>query len=1022
MSEEMCTCFLFIWHYPKRQNRQRSPETESITPCSGTAKLMIRFDSFQNTGFLKEDGKCCDGESRNGNCTGQCDYGVNICLSRNATGDPCEIETFDVGSVDVDTSSFNFPLTFISGFANPLPITLDSWQGNIIVTITISDADTEREERVDSFNFTYTKQEPISSRSVVRGDFQDYTLTGKRSILPTRLDAAVAVQCDRFFYGDDCSINCVENDDCNGHYTCNPITGAKICNDGWAAQQCANSAECVRYGNGFSDFYCCCAPGFTGDNCEIDVDECASSPCENGGSCSQDEPNSYSCTCPIRFKGQKCEIQRTCDDNPCLNGGDCRPVFGSFFCICDPRFTGDVCETLITTTPATTTPACPANFYGPSCSVYCEGRDDCGGHYTCDSQDGNRICNPTWGGVNCTERTVSDATCPCQNGGQCFQSQCCCPQEFTGSLCEFRVRCTPDRCLNGGQCYEEANGFRCDCARGFTGENCETELTTPDPAAACPTDYFGPTCSVFCRAQEDCNAGQWNCHPMTGERLCRFGWRGEFCNQRDPRAQHDVICPNSQCRNGGLCTNSTCCCPIGYTGSLCHIEILECASSPCRNAARCEDLIGDYLCVCSQGYAGRNCEIYIGGSITTQEPDPCMSINCQNGGTCVSNSSSETICLCPEGFRGDLCAETTPRPSATPGCPESYYGPNCLTYCKEEDTCEGGHYYCDPSSGRKLCRSGWIGTICNSRVLLQEIDPECPAVGCKNQGQCFNGSCCCHATSRGEYCQEEILACTRNPCGNGGTCKDLTNGYNCSCSPGYSGINCETFIGFPPGYSSTTASSVSTGSSTSTLESCDEVKCLNGGFCVHVVLPFSCVCIYPFSGEYCEIDMSITTTTDSGIVTGQTPTSVIRTIYLRGNVSDSSQAALEQIIQAALNRSIASSSCCPLVYILQKTTYMGPRGDIIVGYVYNFTHTGGSVISGMTPEEVNNFSNEVDIGLQGTNPFNQNGVLVYRGPTPSLVNLRYTYTVDFVGDISESRRQSVIADIEAAWRNANPGK
>lgn len=32
----------------------------------------------------------------------------------------------------------------------------------------------------------------------------------------------------------------------------------------------------------------------------------------------------------------------------------------------------------------------------------------------------------------------------------------------------------------------------------------------------------------------------------------------------------------------------------------------------------------------------------------------------------------------------------------------------------------------------------------------------------------------------------------QSPCQNGGTCADQVNGYKCTCSKGYKGVNCET--------------------------------------------------------------------------------------------------------------------------------------------------------------------------------------------------------------------------------------
>ena len=42
---------------------------------------------------------------------------------------------------------------------------------------------------------------------------------------------------------------------------------------------------------------CCCPEGFEGDRCDEDVDECASNPCNNGGTCT-DFYLFYQCSCP----------------------------------------------------------------------------------------------------------------------------------------------------------------------------------------------------------------------------------------------------------------------------------------------------------------------------------------------------------------------------------------------------------------------------------------------------------------------------------------------------------------------------------------------------------------------------------------------------------------------------------------------------------------------------------------------------------------------------------------------------
>ena len=57
----------------------------------------------------------------------------------------------------------------------------------------------------------------------------------------------------------------------------------------------------------------------------IDLNACAHlSPCKNGGTCSNEGVNQYSCSCPFGFTGMDCEQEiDECNVSPCANGATC---------------------------------------------------------------------------------------------------------------------------------------------------------------------------------------------------------------------------------------------------------------------------------------------------------------------------------------------------------------------------------------------------------------------------------------------------------------------------------------------------------------------------------------------------------------------------------------------------------------------------------------------------------------------------------------------------------------------------
>ena len=108
------------------------------------------------------------------------------------------------------------------------------------------------------------------------------------------------------------------------------------------SRPCSNGGTCVESGITAAvpifAYVCQCAPGWSNTTCSDDVDECASAPCANGGACVDSSTlgpprpgwpwtvqiNAYACHCVAGFEGDHCGVDvAECSSSPCAHGGTC---------------------------------------------------------------------------------------------------------------------------------------------------------------------------------------------------------------------------------------------------------------------------------------------------------------------------------------------------------------------------------------------------------------------------------------------------------------------------------------------------------------------------------------------------------------------------------------------------------------------------------------------------------------------------------------------------------------------------
>ncbi|XP_078571585.1 mucin-like protein [Branchiostoma floridae x Branchiostoma japonicum] len=258
-----------------------------------------------------------------------------------------------------------------------------------------------------------------------------------------------------------------------------PVIYMCSCHNGGNCNSSADPDPAIAGGeNKFHRQTCSCAPGYTGERCEMEVDACVVNlnPCFTGSECTDLPPpaghgaDGYTCgPCPDGYTGDgfNCEDRDECagaEGDACQHV--CRNFLGGFDCVCNEGYsladdsvscfdidecsTGlNNCSQLCENTDGAFNCACRDGFVLASDGQNCEPSNPCSGpdNPGCDSELGWCVLNST-GSVECV----------CMNGYKLDTDGVTCKDE--------------DECLTGNHhceqlCNNTAGGYNCYCRDGY---------------------------------------------------------------------------------------------------------------------------------------------------------------------------------------------------------------------------------------------------------------------------------------------------------------------------------------------------------------------------------------------------------------------------------------------------------------------------------------------------------------------------------------------------------------------------
>lgn len=536
--------------------------------------------------------------------------------------------------------------------------------------------------------------------------------------------------------------------------------------------KCSNATECHNEGvcvNGT----CFCSPGFTGESCATNIDECRQSeqPCLNNGTCI-DQVNDYKCECPPGFRGDFCEESiDMCLGSPCFNQAKCINLRTDFICECEAGWEGKTCEKNI---------------------------DEC-------------------------------LAKPCQNNGTCFdlindyRCECLASTGWTGKNCDVDFDdCAAKPCGFGAkECVDMTGDYRCICHDGWTGKKCDVDIDECLPNNPCENNATCTEKSIniehhFSSANQHLNLSSFSIDHLNHDSLLNLTGTGSNLNL-------------------SMFAGFTCECKEEYYGDRCE-ERKKCYTKSvfelCNHQqAECVNAGSSYECLinASSDGSGMNFayyrvngefkmrEIYVkyrsytGGILMSFETansldSPVADLQLNKSGLYLSGTPIKR----DENIKFDELLDGQDR--------EIRLGLDTPTEIKSitltrqnSSTDYSAPHFSTPFKGcliqvrlnnqllPLIDYSSNLNTNSSSTFELVENRLDvgacrtCFEKDCLNSGRCeltegFD-HCSCPETFSGPYCENDVNECEKsfNICLNGGSCENFHGGHRCNCKEGYRG-------------------------------------------------------------------------------------------------------------------------------------------------------------------------------------------------------------------------------------------